>query len=113
MGLAKVMVDALNEKAVQEQLPTKVQGERGIRKLERWMDQEQYRSAERDIAFLRRLQLLRSKATAHRKGSDYAKVLADESVNPDPIQEVATMLRDAERLLYDLAAHAGIDLDSY
>ena len=40
-------------------------------------------------------------------------MLADEDVNPDPIQEVAIMLRDAERLLYGLAAHVGINLDSY
>lgn len=113
MGSAKVMVDALNEVAIQEQLPTRVKGEKGIGKLERWMDQEEYPSAERDIAFLRRLQRLRSKLTAHRKGSDYAQVLRDENVNPDRIQEVATMLQDAERLLYSLAAHAGIDLDSY
>ena len=44
MGLAKVMVDALNERAIQEQLPTKVQDEKGISKLERWMLQEQYPS---------------------------------------------------------------------
>ena len=113
MGLAKVMVDALNEKVIQKQLLTKVQDERGIRKLERWMQQEEYASAERDIAFLKRLQTLRSKLTAHRKGSDYANVLADERVNSDHIQEVATMLQDAERLLHDLAAHAGIDLNSY
>ena len=113
MGLAKVMVDALNERAIQEQLPTKVKDEKGIGKLDRWMGQEGYPSAERDIAFLRRLQRLRSKLTAHRKGSDYQQVLAEENVDPDPIQEVATMLRDAERLLRSLAAHAGIDLDSY
>ena len=113
MGLAKVTVDALNERAIQEQLPTKVQDEKGIGKLERWMRQEEYPSAERDIAFLRRLQHLRSKLAAHRKGSDYAQVVADENVNPDPIQEIATMLRNAERLLYSLASHVGIDLDSY
>ena len=84
-----------------------------LSKLERWMRQEQYPSVERDIAFLRRLQRLRSKLAAHRKGSDYQQVLADEKVNPDPIHEVATMLQDAERLLYGLASHAGIDLDSY
>lgn len=112
MGLAKVMVDALNERAIQEQLSTKVQGEKGIGKLERWIDQEEYPSAERDIAFLRRLQRLRSKLAAHRKGSDYAQVLTDENVNPDPIEEVATMLQDAERLLRSLAAHVGIDLVS-
>ena len=113
MGLAKVMVDALNESAIQQQLPTKVKGEKGIGKMDRWMGQEGYPSAERDIAFLRRLQRLRSKLTAHRKGSDHQQVLAEEDVDPDPIQEVATMLQDAERLLHSLAAHAGIDLDSY
>ena len=113
MGLAKIMIDALNEKAIQQQLPTKVKDEKGIRKLERWMIQEQYPSAERDIAFMKRLQRLRSKLAAHRKGSDYQQVLADEGVDPDPIQEVATMLQDAERMLCNLAAHAGIDLESY
>ena len=113
MGLAKVSIDALNERALQEQLPPKSKDEKGISKLERWMHQQQYPSVDRDIAFLRRLQRLRSKLTAHRKGSDYAQVLADADVNANPIQEVATMLRDAERLLYDLAAHAGIDLESY
>ncbi len=110
MGLAKLLVDALNEKEIQERLPDGQPGDKGIAKLQRWMLQEQYPWAERDTVFLKRLQRLRSKVTAHRKGSDYRQVLADENVNPDPIQEVATMLQDAERLLYDLAFHAGIDL---
>ena len=113
MGLTKVTVDALNERVIQEQLPTRVDGEKGISKLERWMHEEQYPSVDRDITFLRRLQRLRSKLAAHRKGADYAQVLAEAGVNPDPIQEVATMLRDAERLVRNLAAHAGIDLDGY
>ena len=111
--LAKVLVDALNETEILKRLPNKVKGERGISKLERWMSQEQYPSVKHDIAFLRRLQHLRSKVTAHRKDSDYAQVLADADVNANPIQEVATMLFDAERLLCGLAAHAGINLDSY
>ena len=110
MGLAKLLVDALNEKEIQQRLPDRQPGEKGIGKLKRWMLQEQYPLAERDTAFLRRLQHLRNKITAHRKGSDYQQVLADENVNPDPIQEVATMLQGAERLLFDLAFHAGIDL---
>ena len=44
-----------------------------------------------------------------RREDDYA----NENINPDPSQEVATMLRDAECLLHDLAGHAGIDLDGY
>ena len=106
-------MDALHEKELLKQLPDKVQGERGISKLERWMRQEHYPSVERDIAFLRRLQQLRSKIAAHRKGSDYKQVLADQNVNDDPIQEITTMLSDAERLLYSLGAHIEIDLESY
>ena len=113
MCLAKVLVDALNETDILKQLPNKVEDEKGISKLERWMSQEQYPSVERDIKFLRRLQRLRSKLTAHRKGSDYTQVLADAGVNDDSIQEVVTMLFDAERLLCGLASHFGIDLDSY
>ena len=113
IGMAKVLVDALNEKEIQKKLTNKVKDEKGIAKLKRWMDQEQYPLVESDIAFLRRLQHLRSKVTAHRKGSDYAQVLADADVNDDPIQEVATMLFGAERLLCGLASHFGIDLDSY
>ena len=111
VGLTKVLVDALNEQEIQKQLPNKVSNEKGISKLERWMGQQDYPSVEDDIAFLRRLQHLRSKLAAHRKGSDYAQVLADENVNPDPIQEVVTMLFDAELLLRHLASHFGIDLD--
>ena len=112
-GLAKVLVDALNERDIQKQLPTKEANDKGISKLERWMRQQQYPSVEHDIAFLRRLQRLRSKLAAHRKGSDYAQVLADANVDADLIQEVARMLFDAEQLLCSLAAHFGIDLYSY
>ena len=111
--MTKVLVDALNEKEIQKRLPDRIPDEKGISKLERWMSQEHYPSVKHDIAFLRRLQRLRSKLAAHRKGSDYAQVLADANVNADPIQEVATMLFDAERLLRNLASHFGIDLDSY
>ena len=74
MCLAKVLVDALNETEILKQLPNKVKNEKGISKLERWMCQEQYPSVERDIEFLRRFQSLRSKLTAHRKGSEYTRV---------------------------------------
>ncbi len=111
LGLTKVLVDALDVKAIQKQLPTMVKNEKSIAKLERWMRQECYLSTERDIAFLRRLQRLRSKVAAHRKGSDYKKVLAAEKINDDPIQEVATMFQNAERLLSGLATHIGLALD--
>lgn len=111
MGLAKVLVDALNEAAIQQRLPSKTKDEKGISKLERWLQLEQYPSTERDIAFLRRLQRLRSRFAAHLKGSDYETVLSEEDVHSDPMREIAAILQHAERFLCDLAAHFEIDLD--
>lgn len=113
VSLTKVMVDALNEREIQKMLPNRQPSEKGISKLERWMLQEQYPFVQRDVAFLRRLQRLRSKLAAHRKGADYVQVLADEDVDADPIHEVVNMLCNAERLLHGLASHAGMDLESY
>lgn len=73
--LAKLMSDAINEKEVQKLLPDKISDERGISKLERLLNAEGYPHVTRDIIYLRRVQDLRSKVTAHLKGSDYEKAL--------------------------------------
>lgn len=109
ISLTKVLVDWLDEKEILKQIP-KIADEKGISKLERWMQQENYPFSQRDIAFLRRLQRLRSRIVAHRKGSDYTKMLEDESVDKDPIREVVLMFWNANRFLRDLAQHGGIDL---
>lgn len=105
MGLTKLIVDALNEKELLRRLPEKIDGEKGLGKLERWLTQAGYEHVERDIAYLRRLQRLGSKLSAHRKGSDYEKVLQDEQVDADPKREVALMLWDAARFLDGVAQH--------
>ncbi len=76
MLLAKLMSDALNEPEIQKQLPTKNPDEKGIGKFERFLTVRAYPQVQRDIAYLRKVQELRSKLTAHRKGSDYEKVLS-------------------------------------
>lgn len=73
--LTQLMVDAINEAKIEELLTNTIANEKGISKLRRWLEQEGYPYVERDIKFLRNLQEVRSKATAHRKGSDYEKVL--------------------------------------
>lgn len=70
-----LFVDAINEAQIQELLPDRRDDERGIAKLKRWLQQEGYPHVDRDIQFLRNLQEVRSKATAHRKGSGYEKAL--------------------------------------
>jgi len=112
LGLTKLLVDALNEKAVLAQLPSRVEAEKGLAKLRRWLTQENYPFVDRDIEFLKRLQRLRSKLAAHRKGSDYAKVLQDEAVDEDPKREIILMLWSACEMIESLARHAAVDLDS-
>ncbi|MFK4116409.1 hypothetical protein [Streptomyces longwoodensis] len=73
--MTQLFVDAINEKMVQAQLPNKIENEKGISKLERWLKLRGYQHAQRDIQFLRNLQEVRSRVTAHRKGKDYEKTL--------------------------------------
>ena len=113
LNLTKVIVDALNEKGVLAQLPNRVEGEKGLDKLRRWLEQENYAFADRDINFLKRLQGLRSKLAAHRKGSDYKKVLAEAHVDDDRIKEVVHMLWNACKMIESLAEHFGLDLQAF
>ena len=73
--LAKLMSDALNERAIQGALGTRVENEKGISKLERLLTAAGYPHVGRDISYLRRVQELRSRVSAHLKGSDYQKML--------------------------------------
>lgn len=73
--LAKLLVDFLNEAALENELAPGPDGEKGIAKLRRWLVQAGYPEAEREVGFLHGLQAVRSKGVAHRKGSDYEKTL--------------------------------------
>lgn len=75
MVLAKLMSDALNEGPIGRALATKVPDEKGISKFNRFFTTQGYPHVERDITYLRRIQELRSRVTAHLKGSDYQKML--------------------------------------
>lgn len=78
LNLAKVLVDSLNETELGARLATKVKDEKGVSKFKRWLEQEGYPTVEADIAVLQKVQRLRSRAAAHRKGSDYEKFLTAE-----------------------------------
>jgi hypothetical protein len=70
-NLTKLVVDPLNEKAIQRELPTKIEDERGIAKLSRWLKQRSQPNADSHVAFLKDLQAIRSRGAAHGKGSGY------------------------------------------
>lgn len=100
--LAKLMSDALNERMIQAQLPSKIDDEKGISKLERYLTQEGYPLLERDIAYLRRVQNLRSKVSAHLKGSDYEKVLTKNLGDARGVEAVRGLLEDGLKFLESL-----------
>lgn len=76
----KLMSDALNESSIGKLLPSRIDGEKGISKFERFLSLEGYPYVERDIRYLRRVQEFRSKVGAHLKGRDYEKVLTKDLV---------------------------------
>jgi hypothetical protein len=73
LALAKLLVDSLNE----EQLMTELSDgskpdDKGIAKLQRWLQERNVAGYEEHIKFLRKLQVLRA-GSAHRKGDEYKK----------------------------------------
>lgn len=113
LGLAKVMIDWLDEAGIVAQLGSKVRDEKGISKLERFLTDRSYDHIERDIRFMRRLQHLRSVMSAHGKGSQYKRALDEEGVDENTIVEVARMFHHARTMLVDVASHFGVDLETY
>ena len=109
--LSKLLIESLDQRSIQQQLYERVPEEKGIDKLERWMQSEGYPHADRDVTFLRRLQTLRNKLVAHRKGSDYTKTLQRLNVDSDRGSEVASICSNAAEMLRDLAQHFEIDSD--
>ena len=107
--LSKLLIDSLNERMIQQELGDKVANEKGIDELERWHVKNGYPSADRDVSFLRRLQTLRSKLVAHRKGSDYVKTLERLSVDSDRASEIEDICSAATTMLRDLAEYFNID----
>lgn len=107
--LSKLLIDSLNERMIQQELGTKIAEEKGIDKLERWMERVEYPLSDRDIAFLRRLQTLRSKLGAHRKGSDYSKTLQRLGVDSDRGSEIGKICSAATTMLQDLAEYFNVD----
>lgn len=79
LNLTKILIDYLNEKELQKLVdksgPDLKAG--GINLLDRVCSDKRVENADSHISFLREIQQLRSKGTAHRKGSDYQKVIAN------------------------------------
>ncbi len=104
-GLAKLVVDSLNEEMLTKKLTGKVPGEQGIGKLERFLESQGLGARGSFLCkTLRRVQGVRSRSSAHRKGSDFDEtmVLDGAADLPSAFHNFLSSLRDAfDRLSLD------------
>jgi hypothetical protein len=75
LALTKVLIDSLNEKAIAKGLTNLSPNDKGITKLEKYLEEHGIADHAEHIKFLRVLQDLRSKSAAHRKGSSYDELI--------------------------------------
>lgn len=102
IALTKVLVDSINEKEIAKGLKTLAENDKGITKLEKSFSERGMLGFEPHIKFLRVLQDLRSKSAAHRKGSNYEKLIEDLKMADEGQQRVfsALLFAATDFLLY-------------
>ncbi|MDL1978585.1 MAG: hypothetical protein LWX52_10915 [Deltaproteobacteria bacterium] len=102
LGLTKILIDSLNEKQLNSLIPPdRCDGIKGsISRLETALAAHGVMDAGDHIAFLRKLQNLRSASSAHRKGRNYRKIATEFGVDKQNLRTVFTgILRQALVLL--------------
>lgn len=89
-GLAKILIDSLNEKELNRLIPSEKQADLkgSIARLEAAFAAQGVTGAEDHIAFLRKLQNLRSSGSAHRKGNNYNKIATEFNVDSQNLRSV-------------------------
>ena len=104
LGLAKILIDSLNEESLKKLIPCEKREEfkdkRGISLLEVILDVNDFEGADIHIAFLRKLQNLRSSGSAHRKGRNCLKITKHFDIENQNLRRVfANILNDAANTL--------------
>lgn len=104
LGLAKLLIDSVNESEIASRIGSGPPNEKGISKLERYLEQVQIPNHEWCIAFLRDLQSLRSSGVAHLKGDNYTKIAKRFGIGTKDLARVfESILHDAVTCLQRLS----------
>lgn len=94
LGLAKILIDSLNDAGLDTALTENRADERSLAKLERYLTGEAYPHVQRDLQLLRAIQGLRSTGVAHVRGSNYTKALARLGLDGAKAPRIVTTLLD-------------------
>ena len=112
--LSKLLVDSLNEQELEARAGVLQEGTKGIGKLAGFLEMTQFPERQSVVQFLRDLQTLRSTGSAHRKGSEYDRIIArlgvESTRKPDAVRrllEKATATIRALRMPY-CRKHEGV-----
>lgn len=109
LGLAKILIDSLNEEVLREMLPyaeqEQLKKEKGIALLEAAFRLNEIEGAEVHVAFLQKLQALRSGKRAYEKRRDSLKIAKHFGIDDRGLTDVfASILSKAMRMLDDFGA---------
>lgn len=104
--LTKLLVDSLNEKELAARAGVLEENTKGIGKLAGFLETTQFPERQSIVQLLRDLQTLRSTGSAHRKGSDYERIIAKFGVDPTRKPDaVRRFLEEATAALRALRLH--------
>ncbi len=104
LSLTKILIDSLNEKSLKKLIPSekqeKFKGKSGIALLDAALHLNNLEGTDTHIAFLRKLQDLRSSGSAHRKGRTYLKKMEHFDIENQSLRYVfANILNSASDTL--------------
>lgn len=92
LALTKILADSINEEQISKGLATLTKDDKGITKLQKFFAERGLAGFEPHIKFLRVLQDLRSKSAAHRKGTNYEKLVKELHLADEGQQKVFAQL---------------------
>jgi hypothetical protein len=104
LSLAKILIDSLNEESLKKLIPYEqreaLKDKSGIALLEAALYLNNFEGAKVHIAFLRKLQNLRSSGSTPRKGQDYLKIAKHSGVEDQNLRHIfASILNGASDTL--------------
>lgn len=105
LNLALVLVDLLNEKRLIQGMD-KVDNEKGIDKLSRFLESNRYEYVERDISLLRKVQQMRSRFAAHSSGTKGRVCLEEELGDRSHREYFIDVINQTTQMLLDLKRFA-------
>ncbi|WP_309304626.1 hypothetical protein [Schaalia dentiphila] len=105
LNLALVLVDLLNEKRLIQGMD-KVDNEKGIDRLSRFLESNRYEYVERDISLLRKVQQMRSRFAAHSSGTKGRVCLEEELGDRSHREYFIDVINQTTQMLLDLKRFA-------